>query len=1121
MNIFVVIYCQLQVVNAQFNLYHTDRSLMMSVFGYDCLYYHQDEPFDLCLQMESNECDAEKEFRCQNGMCIPISMMHRAGGGVGACFDRTDVTELYIGDSLIYLGKLCLDYPSIECDSINHGWKKFSCNNGQYISYADITSKQDQIGHTCANNRHRMYLKQLFSVTNENQCWKAMICLIGFDYLYPHINCSHQNIEEWCPNEYYFPPNSVVYSFVFFLYDKLNRVNWIDSPGPDYICYNNEYCQTNNFPFSTIIKDNLRCFSVNQRMFSWQNFYEYVTHVFSSCFHTFSSDMINNRMFYRCDLSNTYISIYRVKNKRKDCYFNEDERSSINLCSLKTNDQFRCLTNMNECVRQTFLNDNEYDCLDGSDEYFYPRIERCTNLECDFRPWSKKNLAEIYRFNELCDNIVNRHVFSLNSSETDETDCEHWPYPCNSVHTKCNRVWNCPNGRDEFSCGERSFNMITQKALRCKSNEHYCIQLVGRDVNATCISMNRTGDGIIDCIGGTDERLTSLCLKHYPYDFKKRFLCLNSTVCIAADQVCNKIIDCPFGDDEHICPWLVQSSSSTFSCNSTLIHSVVRCNLSSKNNQYCPIREHLWFCDLELEGQITPQTPEIAYEPYPPMDSTTQFIPTGKSDQRVMLMSKERKLSLCNLGHLVRSSTTNDQWYCFCPPSYYGEYCQYQSEHLLVALKIQIAYVMDKSTVFRLILYLVNENDRIISHEETVYDREKIDFGLVYVVHLMYERVTNLSLHQRSKSRSVRLDSYIIKPTSVHYIASWLFHLSFPFLPVNKLAAEVSLRNELFRIMNCKKRCGSHGRCMYYVNMRHVEYCWCEQGWSGDRCEVKSPSGLCNERSCAAHAQCVIMNEEKKQMKCICPLGRSGYECYIKYNACENVQCQNNGTCLSLDQQGLEFRCACEDDYEGKYCENTRRYSFISIDANVTDLSIIPGIIVILGQQFQNKFLQKYRVLHRNIPLPTTLKITARGQFGLVQMFHNWSTSFYYAAVIRETQNSVPYFNTSVITKNRCKNVSEIFNQTILHKYSYLKRLKLYHIPCRHDHDLRCFFDEYRMCICTQSHNSNCHIFNHERGNCDYCQNDGVTTNWRSSLTAALGMMFICYFTSPECVYFE
>jgi hypothetical protein len=28
---------------------------------------------------------------------------------------------------------------------------------------------------------------------------------------------------------------------------------------------------------------------------------------------------------------------------------------------------------------------------------------------------------------------------------------------------------------------------------------------------------------------------------------------------------------------------------------------------------------------------------------------------------------------------------------------------------------------------------------------------------------------------------------------------------------------------------------------------------------------------------------------------------------------------------------------------------------------------------------------------------------------------------------------------------------------------------------------------------------------------------DVVTTNWRSSFTAALGMMFIHYFMSPEC----
>ena len=44
-------------------------------------------------------------------------------------------------DSTNYLLDLCLDYPSLECDETNHGWKQFSCGNGQFISYSDLTSK--------------------------------------------------------------------------------------------------------------------------------------------------------------------------------------------------------------------------------------------------------------------------------------------------------------------------------------------------------------------------------------------------------------------------------------------------------------------------------------------------------------------------------------------------------------------------------------------------------------------------------------------------------------------------------------------------------------------------------------------------------------------------------------------------------------------------------------------------------------------------------------------------------------------------------------------------------------------------------------------------------------------
>ena len=100
-----------------------------------------------------------------------------------------------------------------------------------------------------------------------------------------------------------------------------------------------------------------------------------------------------------------------------------------------------------------------------------------------------------------------------------------------------------------------------------------------------------------------------------------------------------------------------------------------------------------------------------------------------------------------------------------------------------------------------------------ISYKQTIYDLQKIDFGSLCTEYLMYVRVTDLSLDQQSKSRFIRIVSYIIKETSVQYISSWLFFVSFLFLLANKLAVELSLRNALFRIINGKKRCDANGRC--------------------------------------------------------------------------------------------------------------------------------------------------------------------------------------------------------------------------------------------------------------------------------------------------------------------
>ena len=34
---------------------------------------------------------------------------------------------------------------------------------------------------------------------------------------------------------------------------------------------------------------------------------------------------------------------------------------------------------------------------------------------------------------------------------------------------------------------------------------------------------------------------------------------------------------------------------------------------------------------------------------------------------------------------------------------------------------------------------------------------------------------------------------------------------------------------------------------MHYINSKEKEYCWCDQGWFGENCHLKSSSNLCNQ----------------------------------------------------------------------------------------------------------------------------------------------------------------------------------------------------------------------------------------------------------------------------------
>ena len=91
-------------------------------------------------------------------------------------------------------------------------------------------------------------------------------------------------------------------------------------------------------------------------------------------------------------------------------------------------------------------------------------------------------------------------------------------------------------------------------------------------------------------------------------------------------------------------------------------------------------------------------------------------------------------------------------------------------------------------------------------------------------------------------------------------------------------------------------------------------------------------------------------------------------------------------------------------------------------------------------------------------------------------MFHNLSKSFYYMIAIQDRIRFIDV-NTSVISQNLCKNVSEIFNETILYEYSYLKRLKLYHLPCQQNKIYDVFLMNIECVFVLEDHNSVIVIF--------------------------------------------
>ncbi|CAF1537933.1 unnamed protein product [Adineta ricciae] len=1069
------------------------------------------------IDMELNECDPKKEYRCRNGLCIPRNFIYDR---TFDCPDWYDEAHAYQRYQSIHFSDICSSSSAItECEEYNVGLGYFPCGNGQRIStyYEQNPS--------CSNYRDAFMLKNLFqtyfNISRGDQCYMVMLCNFHILCLFePCSNGLEKYCEELlsgydintCPEQFFYPPGPFVFPFVRLIYKA--RHLW-DNIEPDFICWNSSICniydQTSNFIFH-----GFNCFSTSEYFprFMFDNdlknvfttatrLFLVIQSLFSQCTHK-----QNESKLYRCS-NQLSISIHRILDGHfSDCIpwsiLTEDEYRSRDNYQLACNlpDRFQC--GFYHCVSRYALQDGYGNCDSKLDEIYF--VTCSDTFSCQYIREIDLSEEPWIRYQTFCNGYdMIKEAFG-DRNNTDETDCEMWP--CDAVYTHCDGYWNRINGCDELNC-------TYIQAVSCAHDEHPYAYL--NLTTMRCLTLSKNGDGNFDCLFGTDERVTLLEKERYLIadnltgelypERSFKVPCWNDfNKTILTSQICDRTKDCILGDDELFCEWHLNSScdqDDEFTCkNGTCI---------SKTDQWCngiidcfPDGEDERLCDI--------MKPRRIYH----TDSVTPY-KYFLFDRFVLIEYRSKVIEYpvnCHRGIPIYNELEM-MYECLCPPSYYGLQCERQSERLTIFYRIDIPPTFDRLSIYRLVLYLLDENHQVLSYETMTYTFSDNQFSLKQVLYLNYPR--SINGYSEFKQKFVRINAYRVTNTAVDSTSlSWFYSVPFSsYLPVTRVVVLLYFEESLDNQMSVCRKFGTchHGVCHIFINSNEP-FCDCEAGWSGVRCDQKQSIDLCETYHCNSQvSKCISYNNHTF---CLCFPGYYGPKCEISFDSCSSIQCENNGTCVSLDERTISQICVCPKNYFGTLCQYPSAQLILNIPSYMSYIPLLIIHFVHSPQSVHGVFIHQDFYFYRHVYPRNQLNVYDQSNsfltpFIFAQIFLN-SSSFYGTYYLISLSNQNRTNLTSEIKEiYRCPHINEFLNST-LSKEQWLKRVKYYHLFTK---NTKCFHDEIYMCLVDKYGLPDCLIFNHNVANCsdrNICTNNGRCLR-RQRLGQSHSFVCIC----PQC----
>ena len=407
---------------------------------------------------------------------------------------------------------------------------------------------------------------------------------------------------------------------------------------------------------------------------------------------------------------------------------------------------------------------------------------------------------------------------------------------------------------------------------------------------------------------------------------------------------------------------------------------------------------------------------------------------------------------ICGRGVAMKINKGNEIQ-CFCPPSLYGEYCEYFSDRITVIVSLHniSSELLEEQTNTIKILSLLLSDDTIIDH---------YIFHLPLILSGELDKKFRFNLiHRRPKSLlnsyRVRFEAYhLSSDSSIKFLAVWQYSIQFPFLPSYRLVQ--ILKFEKMDISMMKRHiCQTYNPCLHnstchsMMNNLSLYYCQCTNETFGKHCEQSFQP--ITSRTCSKNS--LLRPLLSLKSLCLCSIDSYGPTCHLNHSCVNQNPCRiNRGKCyINPDNMTRDYICICDKKFFGDNCEfdsamvriNFIDFSFVQIPSNLILSSIIQlcdlhnetlDLLIRQKRVYQGLPPSITEIYHRDHHLPT---------IGILKLYHKSNLSNDFVANLKESDYFILYsivfdiarmnLTSTINVTNYCPYIPTAFHKNISH----------------------------------------------------------------------------------------